>query len=196
MARIKKAEELKSVPFTFCNMPQNIFDLKKKRKKHGHKRQTISNNEPFTNQDAIETTLALKNQQEESSLEIVVNSESPKKPSSTVKKLQYKTCKTTVTQSGSIFHCQVCNAKFIQKCHLTRHILFSHENKRPYKCTLCRDSFARNEHLTMHIASMHEKKKPVMYNLSVMKPYKCELCSNSFKTKSHLKTHTSSIHHL
>ena len=44
-------------------MPQNIFDLKKRRKKRGRKRKTISTDEPFTNQDAMETTLAIIKQE-------------------------------------------------------------------------------------------------------------------------------------
>ena len=63
-------QELKSVPFTFCNMPQNIFDLKKRRKKRGRKRKTISTDEPFTNQDAMETTLAIIKQETFDEIEI------------------------------------------------------------------------------------------------------------------------------
>ncbi|KAJ1529447.1 hypothetical protein ONE63_006224 [Megalurothrips usitatus] len=75
------------------------------------------------------------------------------------------------------FRCAQCNASFMQKHHLKRHMA-GHGVRRPYQCTQCAASFAIRDNLNRHLQTH-----------SAQRPYQCDTCGSGFRRKEHLLTH-------
>ena len=54
--------------------------------------------------------------------------------------------------------CSTCNATFLKRYNLKRHIEQVHEDKRPYECTECDQKFKRKYHLKSHFSRAHSDK--------------------------------------
>ena len=67
-------------------------------------------------------------------------------------------------------HEHICDASYVGKRHLNRHVPSVQEGKKPFKCNLCDATFTSNQSMKVHIDSVHEGKKP----------FKCNICDASF----------------
>ena len=54
--------------------------------------------------------------------------------------------------------CSTCNAIFLKRYNLKRHIEQVHEDKRPYECTECDKKFKKRDHLKSHFSRAHGDK--------------------------------------
>jgi len=54
--------------------------------------------------------------------------------------------------------CSTCNATFLKRYNLKRHIEQVHEDKRPYECTECDKKFKKRDHLKSHFSRAHGDK--------------------------------------
>ena len=68
------------------------------------------------------------------------------------------------------YKCDVCDASFISKFGLNKHIASIHEGRKPYQCESCTASFATKHALKYHTTSVHEN----------LRPFQCEICETSF----------------
>ncbi|XP_026291381.1 zinc finger protein 572-like [Frankliniella occidentalis] len=75
------------------------------------------------------------------------------------------------------YRCVQCNASFMQKHHLKRHMA-GHGVRRPYQCGQCSASFAIRDNLNRHLQTH-----------SGQRPFQCETCGSSFRRREHLLTH-------
>ena len=120
---------------------------------------------------------------------------------------------TVVSKLNESVGCNHCNAKFLIKYKLKRHISSVHEGSKPYQCVICGKAYSRKEELNVHITSVHEKKKPYMCDICGNcfvdkrrlhkhiklvhengKPYRCSYCKTAFKKNDELESHIESKH--
>lgn len=81
-------------------------------------------------------------------------------------------------KSTSVFHCEVCQAAFNQKIHLTKHSA-KHTGIKPFKCSECNYSTVERSHLKVHVR-VHTGEKP----------FKCTFCEYATAQSSTLKVAT------
>ena len=97
-----------------------------------------------------------------------------------------------VHEGKKSFHCLFCDAKFLHKGNLNKHVISTHENpksqlnkkKKPFSCTICDGKFGEKRHLNHHIELVHEQKKL----------FKCTICDANFTTKTGLNRHKNLQH--
>ena len=53
----------------------------------------------------------------------------------------------------------MCKTIFTSRQGLKRHIVATHEGKKPFICDMCEATFARADHLKVHISTVHEGSK-------------------------------------
>ena len=58
----------------------------------------------------------------------------------------------------NLHKCSTCNATFLKRYNLKRHIEQVHEDKRPYECTECDKKFKKRDHLKSHFSRAHGDK--------------------------------------
>lgn len=80
------------------------------------------------------------------------------------------------------FYCDVCNAAFNQKIHLTKHSA-KHTGIKPFKCSECNYSTVERSHLKVHLR-VHTGEKP----------FKCSFCEYATAQSSTLKIHKKRHH--
>lgn len=80
------------------------------------------------------------------------------------------------------FYCDICNAAFNQKIHLTKHSA-KHTGIKPFKCTECNYSTVERSHLKVHVR-VHTGEKP----------FKCTYCDYATAQSSTLKIHKKRHH--
>ena len=80
-------------------------------------------------------------------------------------------------------HDHICDASFVGKRNLNKHVSSAHEGKKPFKCNVCGASYTSNQNMKIHIDSVHEGRKP----------FHCNICDASFAIKSHLNKHVASV---
>ena len=78
------------------------------------------------------------------------------------------------SQSVKPFKCENCDAGFMQKINLKRHIKVIHEEAKPYNCGTCDATFTSKGILKKHKATVHEGQKQ---NIHFEK--KIEICDSS-----------------
>ena len=109
------------------------------------------------------------------------------------------------------YKCTICDASFIEKQKLNKHIAVIHM----VKCDFCDSSFTFNDQLRQHLKEVHGKeqifrcnicdatfdtKRKVNYHIgenhnnNYGAKYKCHKCDLGFKFQSHLRTHNQMIH--
>ena len=88
------------------------------------------------------------------------------------------------SKSNKSVECNYCNAKFLIKYKLKRHILSVHEGSKPHQCVICGKAYSRKEELKVHVTSVHEQKKP----------YMCDICGNCFVEKKRVRRHIKMVH--
>jgi len=120
-----------------------------------------------------------------------------------------------------LHNCTSCDAYFMDRDVLRRHIGLIHENKIPLECTYCYAVFIEHKKLTQHKVSVHgevakENKNPthkaecnichatfrktceVTRHINEVhegkKPFACTLCSSTFARKAGLTDHIASVH--
>ena len=81
-------------------------------------------------------------------------------------------------QEKKIFECQKCDATFIGKLGLSKHVVTVHEGKKLTSCSICSATFLNEKRLKIHLTIVHGEKK-----------FKCPLCDHLFATKEKLKNH-------
>ena len=81
--------------------------------------------------------------------------------------------------------CKFCNATFMKKGEMKRHIAGAHEGKKPYECHICNECFLINSKRLKHIATVHDGKNQL---------FKCSSCDITFSEKRLLKRHNKSFH--
>ena len=84
------------------------------------------------------------------------------------------------------FKCEICQAAFKRKYHLTVHHQGSHSSgeAKKHKCDKCDFATHLPRSLKIHIGTVHLGQRP----------YKCEACGKTFTQRSHLNTHRKSVH--
>lgn len=80
------------------------------------------------------------------------------------------------------FYCDICNAAFNQKIHLTKHSA-KHTGIKPFKCSECNYSTVERSHLKVHLR-VHTGEKP----------FKCSFCEYATAQSSTLKIHKKRHH--
>ncbi|CAL1290638.1 unnamed protein product [Larinioides sclopetarius] len=88
-----------------------------------------------------------------------------------------RTVKTANCTEEKYFICNKCEATFLEKCQLDKHVL-CHKEQKPHSCNTCGKAFSRKYHLLMHVRT-HTKEKP----------YSCDICHHAFSEKSNLFRH-------
>ena len=53
----------------------------------------------------------------------------------------------------------ICDASFIEKCELTKHLVSIHERNKTFRYNVCDSSFAKKGSLNKHVSSVDEGKK-------------------------------------
>ncbi|XP_041985486.1 zinc finger protein 492-like [Aricia agestis] len=81
------------------------------------------------------------------------------------------------TEPDRPYHCEVCNKRFTQVCHLKRHRI-THLGFKPYNCYICGKNFSRLDCLRTHIL-LHSNERP----------YACDVCGKTFPTLDYLRSH-------
>ena len=84
------------------------------------------------------------------------------------------------------FECDICDAYFVVKTSLTKHIKMVHE---ALKCNFCDKEFLGKTTLEKHIDYQHPNP-----DHEGKKPYKCEFCEVSFSQKSDMEYHIIEVH--
>ena len=90
--------------------------------------------------------------------------------------------RTKKQKSQANFFCDVCNAAFNQKIHLTKHSA-KHTGIKPFKCSECSYSTVERSHLKVHVR-VHTGEKP----------FKCTFCEYATAQSSTLKIHKKRHH--
>ncbi|XP_065298403.1 zinc finger protein 771-like isoform X2 [Dermacentor albipictus] len=107
-----------------------------------------------------------------------------------IKASRPSSCQAATTESakshqGRSHHCNFCDYKTDNVCHLKRHTM-CHTGERPFECHLCPQSFAHKFNLKVHLRT-HTGDKP----------FQCPSCPRSFNGKGnlneHLRTHTAQV---
>ena len=57
------------------------------------------------------------------------------------------------------FICDICNAEFVNKGTLKRHVATVHEGRKQFKCDICKIEFGQKGSLDQHVTVVHEGKK-------------------------------------
>lgn len=86
------------------------------------------------------------------------------------------------SKANASFFCDICNAAFNQKIHLTKHSA-KHTGIKPFKCTECNYSTVERSHLKVHVR-VHTGEKP----------FKCTHCEYATAQSSTLKIHKKRHH--
>ncbi|XP_061672034.1 zinc finger protein 37-like [Syngnathoides biaculeatus] len=104
-----------------------------------------------------------------------------------------------------IFKCSICDKRFTQKGHRTRHMK-THTGEKPFSCSVCGKTFGRKENLDFHMRT-HTGEKPFgcsvcgthfsrkegmevhMRRHTGEKPYRCSICGKTFSVSSSMATH-------
>lgn len=93
--------------------------------------------------------------------------------------------RTFHSEPNTIFRCDCCKKKYIQKKNLIRH-LKSNEMMCPYKlfeCSLCPNKYKHKSHLDDHFTSKHTSTE-----------FPCEICHRKYKFASSLSRHIKKRH--
>ncbi|XP_059222715.1 uncharacterized protein LOC106084568 isoform X1 [Stomoxys calcitrans] len=98
--------------------------------------------------------------------------------------------KHSVKPPTSKFNCHKCDASFIEKCGLVRHLKYSCDNgqrnkERTHHCKICGKSYKLRSTLDNHHKVVH---------LGLKKPpeIKCQICDKTFIAAMHLREHMNS----
>ena len=196
---IPTQEKRKIVLVTYCNIRQNILDLKKKRGK-----KAISKDSEFS---------------QEGNLKKQINSIHDEKHDDSITKINesIEECETIhenqKDQNDS--KCESCGKVFSDVGDLKKHNHTVHEGHNDYKCESCGKIFSQAEDLKTHVHTIHEKQKDQNYECESCgksfsqvgdlnrhihrthqgnKDYKCESCSKSFSYAHSLKKHIHTFH--
>ncbi|XP_077968817.1 uncharacterized protein LOC120343869 [Styela clava] len=89
------------------------------------------------------------------------------------------------------FKCKICNKKFTQKCHLTRHISTVHMGEKKYSCDVCGKHFSEMSYVGKHYVALHAE--PGTIKMAIKKkprPFSCEVCGKRFLSKQSVKNHS------
>ena len=65
------------------------------------------------------------------------------------------------------FKCDLCDAAFVQKSHLTVHTMRKHTSEKTFKCDLCDAASVRKSHLNLHKKRKHTGEDLVVPELRV-----------------------------
>lgn len=99
------------------------------------------------------------------------------------KKLKQPITNIKEEDSKKCFICDICNASFVQKHHIIRHLKI-HTGEKPYKCKVCSKSFRGQSNLQNH-----------QYTHTGEKNFQCIHCGRKFKKNDHLRIHYSKHSH-
>lgn len=80
--------------------------------------------------------------------------------------------------------CSMCPEQFMQKKHLTYHMMKLHGFPKPHACSQCNKSFMTRTELRIHEAAKHRGEKPFV----------CEECGHRASSRNGLKMHIKAIH--
>ncbi|XP_055312079.1 zinc finger and BTB domain-containing protein 41-like [Sitodiplosis mosellana] len=111
----------------------------------------------------------------------------------------------------SLFACNQCHYKTVQKGHLKRHVQSNYGAKRSIKCEFCRNEFTKKFFLNQHLSSTHSDQYPFKCSKCFggyatedakeghehscgYRQYQCHLCKNYRRYKHHLETHMRKVH--
>ena len=78
------------------------------------------------------------------------------------------------------YKCTICDASFIEKQKLNKHIAVIHM----VKCDFCDSSFTFNDQLRQHLKDVHGKTQT----------FRCNICNASFDTKRRVNHHIGEVH--
>lgn len=105
----------------------------------------------------------------------------------------------TVHEATKRFQCHLCEASFVRKAHMQRHVKL-HEGTRPHACDTCGVTFTRKEHLTGHFKSEEHKSKAKRLRetttASGWKSYTCLLCIHWLEDKILIPSSHFTLHKL
>ena len=82
-----------------------------------------------------------------------------------------------------IFICNECGMQYQSQSELSKHMLQTHENVKPYECSLCDMTFYE-----LSSKNRHEKEH------AGLKPFRCYICSFEFTRASNLRAHLLKVH--
>ena len=60
-----------------------------------------------------------------------------------------------VHEGKKTYDCKICDAQFVAKQVLQKHISKVHEGKRPYACKICDTNYATKQGFKVHISRVH-----------------------------------------
>ncbi|CAF0965676.1 unnamed protein product [Brachionus calyciflorus] len=142
-----------------------------------------NNNDSTQSQTSQKTSVLDQNESTNSSCDSVHKPVSldPAIQTTTIKKDESNKNKKT-SKTNATFFCEICNAAFNQKIHLTKHTA-KHTGIKPFKCSECNYSTVERSHLKVHVR-VHTGEKP----------FKCTFCEYATAQSSTLKIHKKRHH--
>ncbi|KAF4528318.1 hypothetical protein B566_EDAN012085 [Ephemera danica] len=88
------------------------------------------------------------------------------------------------------FECDLCQAKFLHKVHLIKHIRNKHLQQNYFLCQICEAKFDTKSEVESHCASHTINSKVNHLTLyQIITPFQCALCSKFYSTKYSLDKH-------